>query len=226
MLRLNLGRIYTGRINWKKKTGLQRASDRPKLSKMERYWAAPLNPSVPYCSGYVRWASGRILIRPLWCREAQAPRAVVRLILTYKFHTGWAICCIWRFHLDDSVYIYSMHIYMHIYSMHICVYIYIYLRAAIEARELFFRCIWQRFLAIRPGPTARFLGTLYFGSQRESYSWNHNQKMRTFLNYDLSNFQSDWPSLASIKSIQTGKFPNNFSIIWLLWALYLRNYHN
>ena len=44
-----------------------------------------------------------------------------------------------------------------------------------------------------------------------------NRKMRTFLNYDLSNFQSNPQNLASIKSIQTGNISNNFSRNLLLW---------
>ena len=47
-----------------------------------------------------------------------------------------------------------------------------------------------------------------------------------FLNCELAIFQSNRPDLASTKSIKTGIFFNNFSINWLLWALYLWNYQS
>ena len=49
-----------------------------------------------------------------------------------------------------------------------------------------------------------------------------NWQMRTFLNCELSNFQSNQPNLASMKSIQTGKISNNSNKLTLVGVIYLK----
>ena len=82
----------------------------------------------------------------------------------------------------------------------------------------------NNFLEIRPGqpepnrPYRHVFVSLISRQLWEWSFWNTKQKMRTFLYYDLSNFQSNQPHLASIKPIEIGKIPNNFWKNWLLWA--------
>ena len=73
------------------------------------------------------------------------------------------------------------------------------------------RSFWQFNLA-RPSMVVRFLWALYL----DNYEINHFETK--------TNFQSNRPNLANMKSIQRGKMSNNFSRNWDLWALYFRNY--
>ena len=104
----------------------------------------------------------------------------------------------------------------------------IFLRAK-KAREVFF--FWMCIIQISDDSNqnrtnVRFLWAKCISEAMRVIILKQNMNMRTFLFCDTSNFQINRPNSASIKSFQTGKISNNFSINWLMWASYLRNYQS